>query len=97
IGPLALAVPAFATGPALIMVGVYMFKNVKQLDFNDLTEYAPAFITILFMPLTYSISDGLSFGFISYALLKLFTGKSKDVSGTMWIIALLSLINLLAV
>ena len=93
-GPLATAIPAFATAPALVMVGIYMFKNIKEIDFKDLTEFTPAFLTIILMPLTYSISNGLSFGFISYALLKLGTRRHQEVTKTMWIIAGLSLLNL---
>ena len=63
-------------------------------DFNDFTEAIPAFLTIILMPLTYSISIGLSFGFISYVILKLAMGKVKDISVLMWIIAALSLLNL---
>ena len=92
--PLIGVVPAYATAPALIVVGVYMFKNMKQIDFSDFTEAIPAFLTIILMPLTFSISVGLSFGFISYVLLKAVTGKFKQVSILMWIIAALSVLNL---
>lgn len=92
--PLIGIVPAYATAPALIIVGVYMFKNMKQIDFNDFTEAIPAFLTIILMPLTFSIAVGLSFGFISYVLLKAATGKFKDVSILMWIIAAFSVLNL---
>ena len=92
--PLIGVVPAYATAPALIIVGVYMFKNIKEINFKDFTEAIPAFLTIILMPLSFSISIGLSFGFISYVLLKATTGKAKDVSVLMWIIALLSMLNL---
>ena len=92
--PLIGIVPAYATAPALIIVGVYMFKNIKEIDFNDFTEAIPAFLTIVLMPLTYSISIGLSFGFISYVILKLVVGKGNSVSLLMWSISVLSLINL---
>jgi len=92
--PLIGIVPAYATAPALIIVGVYMFKNIKEIDFKDFTEAIPAFLTIILMPLTYSISIGLSFGFVAYVLLKLSVRKAKSVSGLMWIIAALSLLNL---
>lgn len=93
--PLALAIPAYATAPALIIVGAYMFKNVSAIKFDDLTESLPAFFTVVFMPLTYSVSTGMTFGFLSYVLLKVFTGQAKSVSSTMWVIGALSLINLL--
>ncbi len=92
--PLIGIVPAYATAPALIIVGVYMFKNIKEIDFNDFTEAIPAFLTIILMPLTYSISIGLSFGFISYVILKLVVGKANKISLLMWAIATLSLVNL---
>jgi AGZA family xanthine/uracil permease-like MFS transporter len=92
--PLIGIVPAYATAPALIIVGVYMFKNIKEIDFKDFTEAIPAFLTIILMPLTYSISIGLSFGFVAYVLLKLSVGKAKSISVLMWIIAALSLLNL---
>jgi len=92
--PLIGIVPAYATAPALVVVGVYMFKNIKEINFNDFTEAIPAFLTIVLMPLTFSISIGLSFGFISYVLLKASAGKAKEVSILMWIIAALSLFNL---
>ena len=92
--PLIGIVPAYATAPALIIVGVYMFKNIKEIDFNDFTEAIPAFLTIILMPLTFSISIGLSFGFISYVILKSVTGKAGDISLLMWGIAALSVLNL---
>nr|WP_319572673.1 NCS2 family permease [uncultured Draconibacterium sp.] len=92
--PLIGIVPGYATAPALIIVGVYMFKNIKQVNFADFSEAIPAFLTIVLMPLTYSISIGLSFGFISYVVLKAVAGKYKDVSWLMWFIALLSVMNL---
>ncbi|WP_321369364.1 NCS2 family permease [uncultured Draconibacterium sp.] len=92
--PLIGIVPGYATAPALVIVGVYMFKNIKQIDFADFSEAIPAFLTIILMPLTYSISIGLSFGFISYVVLKAVAGKYKEISWLMWVIALLSVINL---
>lgn len=92
--PLIGIVPGYATAPALIIVGVYMFKNIKEIDFGDFTEAIPAFLTIVLMPLTFSISIGLSFGFISYVILKSVAGKFKEVSWLMWLIAVLSVINL---
>jgi len=92
--PLIGIVPAYATAPSLIIVGVYMFKNIKEIDFNDFTEAIPAFLTIVLMPLTFSISIGLSFGFIFYVVLKLVVGKTGSISLLMWGIALLSVLNL---
>ncbi|MCY1721706.1 NCS2 family permease [Prolixibacteraceae bacterium Z1-6] len=92
--PLIGIVPGYATAPALIIVGVYMFKNIKEITFSDFSEGIPAFLTIVLMPLTYSISIGLSFGFISYVVLKTVAGKYNEVSWLMWIIAVLSVVNL---
>lgn len=87
-------VPGYATAPALVIVGVYMFKNIAQIKFSDFTESIPAFLTIVLMPLTYSISTGLSFGFIAFVLLKAVAGKFDEISWLMWIIAALSVLNL---
>ncbi|WP_346856153.1 NCS2 family permease [uncultured Draconibacterium sp.] len=92
--PLIGMVPGYATAPALVIVGVYMFKNIKEIQFSDFSEGIPAFLTIVLMPLTYSISIGLSFGFISYVILKAIAGKYNEVSLLMWLIAVLSVVNL---
>jgi AGZA family xanthine/uracil permease-like MFS transporter len=92
--PLIGIVPGYATAPALVIVGVYMFKNIRQINFADFSESIPAFLTIILMPLTYSISTGLSFGFISYIILKAVTGKFGEISWLMWIIGVLSVANL---
>ncbi len=76
------------TSPVLIIVGAMMFANVKKMDLEDPTEYIPSLLTVLGMPLTMSISDGLGFGFISYALLKLLAGRGREVSLTLYILAL---------
>jgi adenine/guanine/hypoxanthine permease len=83
-------VPNYATGPALVMVGLFMMKEIKRIDFSDIEEAFPAFIIIVMIALSYSISTGLAFGFISFSLIKLLSGKSGDVKPVMWIIALLS-------
>lgn len=88
-------VPGFATSPALIIVGVYMFKHVKEIDFSDFKVAIPCFITIVSMPLTYSIAVGLSLGFMSYIIVTIAAGETKNIKPTMWIIGLLSLANFL--
>lgn len=93
--PLIGMVPGFATAPALIVVGVYMFKNVKEIDFSDFEIAVPSFITIVTMPLTYSISTGLSLGFMSYVIVSVAAGDIKKIKPTMWVIAALSLLNFL--
>ena len=64
--PLVQSIPAFATAPALLYVGAQMLRSAREIDWDDMTEAAPAFLTIVFMPFTYSIADGIAFGFISY-------------------------------
>ncbi|MBU2407585.1 MAG: NCS2 family permease, partial [Gammaproteobacteria bacterium] len=86
IAPLAGSVPAYATAPALFFVACLMLKELTELDWNDSTETIPAVVTALTMPFTYSIANGLAFGFISYAVLKLFTGRAKEVHWMVWLI-----------
>jgi len=89
LSPLFLMIPSAATAPSLILVGLFMMSPIKEIDFLDFTEAIPAFLTIIMMPLAYSISDGLIFGIISYVLLKVFTNKAKEVSISTYIIAAL--------
>ena len=86
IAPLAGVVPAYATAPALFFVACLMLRDLTELDWDDTTEVIPAAVTALVMPFTYSIANGLAFGFITYAVLKLFTGKAKDVHKMVWAI-----------
>jgi AGZA family xanthine/uracil permease-like MFS transporter len=89
--PLVGIVPTYATAPALVMVGLFMMKEIRHIDFANLEEAMPSFIILVMIALSYSISTGLAFGFISFVLIKLVAGKARDVKPTMWIIALLSL------
>lgn len=91
--PLAALIPAYATAPALIIVGAMMMKNVQGIDFTDFTESIPAFLTVIMMPMTYSIGNGFGFGFASYCLLKLFTGKFRQVTPVMWFITVILIIG----
>ena len=93
--PVISVIPSFATAPALIVVGLFMLENVTNITFSDYTEGFPAFITILMMVVAYSISEGLVFGTISYVLLKLFTGRAKELNPVIIIIALLFLLKLI--
>ena len=88
-------VPGFATAPALVIVGVYMFKHVKEIDFTDFEVAVPCFITIVAMPLTYSIAVGLSLGFMSYIIVTVAAGDFRKIQPTMWVIGILSLFNFL--
>lgn len=93
ISPIAKIVPSVATAPALVMVGVFMMQSLKNLNFDDLTEIVPACITIFAMPFTYSIAEGISWGIISYALIKLLSGRGREVSKTMYVLAILFLLK----
>lgn len=88
-------VPPFATAPALMLVGVYMFKNLLDIDFHNIEVAIPCFLTIIMMPMTYSISTGISFGFISYILVSIFSGKIKQIKPIMWIIGFVSLVEII--
>jgi len=72
--------------PALIFVGILMIKSIRGIDWEDLTESIPAFLVLIGIPLTYSISDGMAFGFITYPIMKTFAGKVKDVHPVMWVL-----------
>lgn len=87
--PLFLAIPSAATGPVLVIVGVMMMAPVKGIEWDDYSEAIPAFVTLLLMPLAYSISDGIMLGMISYVVINACTGKFKKVSITLWILAAL--------
>ncbi len=93
--PLIGAVPAFATAPALIIVGVFMFRNIKEIDFSELKTAVPAFLTMILMPLTFSIATGLTVGFLSYIIIAVFCGDLKKISPVMWGVGLLSAVNLI--
>ena len=85
--PLAGTVPAYATAPALCYVAVLMIRGLSEIDWEDLTEAAPAVVTAITMPFTFSIAHGIAFGFVSYASIKLLSGKARDVSPMIAIIA----------
>ena len=92
--PLIGLVPAFATAPALILVGALLMSEVGKIDFSDFTNALPAFLTIIMMPLTSSIANGFAFGFISYTVMKLFAGQYKQISWIMYLVSIAFLINL---
>ena len=93
LAPLAGLVPAFATAPALIIVGAMMMKNVSHINFNDYTDSFPAFLTIIMMPLSYSIASGFGFGFTSYCILKCISGKYKEITPVMWGVTIIFIIS----
>lgn len=86
--PIVGIVPGAATAPALIFVGILMLSNIKDIDFSDMTIALPAFCTVVFMPFTYSIANGVAVGLIMYCLIKLFTAKASDVKVLTWIISI---------
>ena len=91
--PLFLAIPGAATGPVLFIVGVMMASPVRDIDWSDYSEAIPAFVTMLLMPLAYSISDGIMLGMITYTVLNALSGKLKKVSVMMWILAVLFILR----
>lgn len=93
LAPLFTMVPPAATTPALVLVGFFMMSPILKVNFEDYTEAIPAFITIIMMPLTYSIASGIAFGMLSYVLLKLLTGKVKNISPAMGVLAVLFLLK----
>lgn len=93
LSPIFIAIPSFATAPALIFVGFLMIMAVKDISFENPIEAIPAYIALLTMPLTYSISDGIAFGIISYVILHVFGGKAKDVKPLMYILAVLFILK----
>jgi AGZA family xanthine/uracil permease-like MFS transporter len=95
ISPLFLMIPGAATAPALVLVGLFMMSPIKSIELEDYTEAIPAFLTIIMMPLTYSIAEGIMFGMLSYIILKVFTGKAKDVSVVTYAVGILFLIKYL--
>lgn len=93
--PLFLAVPGAATAPVLVLVGVMMMTSVRGVEFNDYSEAIPAFLCIIFMPLAYSISDGIVIGMISYVLLNLLTGRRAKLTAAMYVLAVLFMFKFL--
>ena len=90
--PLAQSVPGFATAPALIFIATYFLRNLKDIDWDDVSEYTPAVLAAIVMPLTYSIAYGIAIGFIAYALIKLLTGQSDKLNAGIWVISLFSVV-----
>ena len=93
LSPLFGMIPGAATAPALILVGLFMMSPIKEIDLEEFTEAIPAFLTIVMMPFAYSIAEGIVFGMVSYVILKVLTGKTKDVSVIMYILAILFVIK----
>ncbi|NET27455.1 NCS2 family permease [Okeania sp. SIO1I7] len=95
--PLLSAIPSFATAPALLIVGVLMMGSVRNINWDDPAESISAFLTIIIMPLSYSIADGLAMGLIIYPLLKTFQGKVHETTFTMWLLAIIFILKFVLV
>lgn len=93
LAPIVGIIPGAATAPALIFVGILMLSNIKNVDFSDMREALPAFCTIVFMPFTYSIANGIAFGLITYCIMSTFTGNGKKVKPLAWVIALVFMLR----
>jgi adenine/guanine/hypoxanthine permease len=91
--PVATAIPAYATAPALIVVGVLMSQSLTQLKWQDFSEAVPAFVTMLATPLTFSIATGLSLGLISYTVVKAAAGKLAEINALVWILTALFILR----
>ena len=91
--PVFLAIPGAATAPALVIVGMFMMQPVTKIDWQNYRESIPAFITLILMPFAYSISDGILLGVISYVVLYALTGKAKQITPTMWVLAVLFILR----
>lgn len=96
LAPLFLIIPSAATAPALFLVGLFMLSPILKIVFNDFTESIPAFFTIIMMPLTYSIAEGIVFGMLSFVILKVLSGKYRDVALVMYILAALFVLKFFA-
>nr|WP_258049587.1 NCS2 family permease [Clostridium weizhouense] len=95
--PIFMSIPSCATAPALIIVGLFMMQNITKIDFYDYTEAIPAFLTIILMPLTYSIATGLMFGVIGYVLFNFFCGKKEKISITLIILAIIFILRFISI
>ncbi len=93
LSPIFAMIPSAATAPALVLVGLAMMSSVGEIDFKDYTEAIPAFLTIVIMPFAYSIAEGIVFGMVSYVIIKLISGKQKDISIIMYVLAILFILK----
>ena len=92
LAPLAQSIPAFATAPALVFVATFFLKNLRDIEWDDVSEYAPAVLAAILMPLTFSISHGIALGFIAYVVIKALSGKANDLNAGSIVIGVLSLL-----
>jgi len=95
LAPLILVIPTQATAPILILVGFLMMEPLMKLQLHDLTEAVPAYLTLLLIPFTFNVANGLIWGILSYVLLKVGTGQVRQVGATMWVLAVLCVASLM--
>ena len=95
LAPIFLMVPASATAPALSLVGLFMLTSVVKINFEDMTEALPAFLTMIMMPFAFSIAQGIVFGMLSFVFMKALSGKWKHISATMWVIFVLFIVKMI--
>ena len=94
--PIFLAIPSFATTPALVWVGLLMMDCMKKIDFSgDIADVVSGFFAMIMMPFTYSVANGIMFGILSWALLKIITGKIKDIPPVMWVSSVLFILRII--
>ncbi len=93
--PLFTLIPSAATAPALVIVGLFMMSSVSELDLTEMSEAIPAFLTIVMMPFAYSIAEGIVFGMVSYTVIKVLSGKHKDVSVVMWALSIIFVLRII--
>ena len=93
LAPLAMSIPTFATAPALVFVAAYFARNLRDLDWEDVTEYSPAILAAVLMPLTYSIANGIAIGFISYTVIKILAGKWGEINWAVILVAVLGVLH----
>ena len=91
--PLAQSIPAYATGAALVFVATHFMRNILAIDFDDVTEYAPAMLAAILMPLTFSIANGIAIGFIVYAVAKIASGRFGEISPAVILVAVLGVLH----
>jgi AGZA family xanthine/uracil permease-like MFS transporter len=94
LSPLLSLVPSIATSPALVLVGVFMMEPIARIEWHRYDEAIPAFVAMVLIPLTYSITDGIAYGFLAFVVLKLCTGRRREIRPAMWVVAVLSLVLL---
>ena len=92
LAPLAQSIPAFATAPALVFVATFFLKNLRDIEWDDVSEYAPAVLAAVLMPLTFSIAHGIALGFIAYVVIKALSGRHVDLNAGSIVIGVLSVL-----